>query len=152
MKRYTIVHSKQLIYLSILSETINVLFKFIVKEAKMDFNNQQPNNGQQPDYNNQQSYYSQQGYTPQQGYNPQPGYNMQVEQPMSVGDWMITILLMCIPCVNLVMLFIWAFGSSAPKTKSNYAKATLIWIAIAIVINIVLYFTGFATFYTYLNY
>ena len=122
-------------------------------------NNNQTNYSQQPAYNSAQGYNPQQGYNAGQGYNPQQGYNMQpgynnsqMETPMSVGDWMITLLLAIIPCVNIVMLFIWAFGSDAPKSKSNYAKAVLIWSAIIIVINIVLYFTGFTTIYTYFNY
>lgn len=29
---------------------------------------------------------------------------------MSVKDWMITLLIMFIPLVNIIMLFVWAFG------------------------------------------
>lgn len=50
--------------------------------------------------------------------------------PISVGDWMLTYLLMCIPVVNLVLLCIWAFGGAAPPSKANWAKASLIWLLI----------------------
>jgi heme/copper-type cytochrome/quinol oxidase subunit 2 len=49
---------------------------------------------------------------------------------------MITILLSAIPVVNLVMLFLWAFGSSTNPSKANWAKATLIWMVIGIVLAI----------------
>lgn len=57
-------------------------------------------------------------------------------------DWMITILLLAIPLVNLVMLFVWAFGGGTNPSKANYAKAALLWAAI----GIVLYFIFFAAF------
>ena len=62
----------------------------------------------------------------------------EMEPVMTVGEWALTILLTCIPCVNIIMLLIWAFGSSAPKTKSNWAKAQLIFVAIGIVLSIIL--------------
>ncbi len=61
------------------------------------------------------------------------------EEVSTVGDWFLTMLIMCIPCVGLVMLFVWAFGSSTKKSKSNWAKAQLIWMAIGIVISIIFY-------------
>ena len=61
------------------------------------------------------------------------------EQPMKVGDWLVTILLTAIPLVGIIMLFIWGFGGNAPTTKSNFAKAMLIWYAIGIVLTFVFY-------------
>jgi len=52
------------------------------------------------------------------------------QRPVSVGEWMITFLLMCIPLVNLILLFVWAFGGGTPPSKANWAKAGLLWIAI----------------------
>ena len=60
-----------------------------------------------------------------------------LEAPVSLGEWMLTYLLMAIPCVNLVMLFVWAFGNGAPKSKSNWAKAALIWILIGVVLSVI---------------
>ena len=74
--------------------------------------------------------------------NPQqaPVYGQpEMEPVITIGDWALTILLTCIPCVNIVMLFVWAFGSSTPKTKSNWAKAQLIFVAIGVVLTIILY-------------
>ena len=47
-------------------------------------------------------------------------------------DWLVTLLLASIPVVNLIMLFIWAFGGDTNPNKSNWAKAGLIWMAIVI--------------------
>ena len=65
--------------------------------------------------------------------------NQNLENPNSVGDWVLTIFLTCIPCVGLILLFVWAFGSGTNESKSNWAKAQLIWVAIGIVVTIILY-------------
>ena len=49
---------------------------------------------------------------------------------ISLGQWMIIMLIMLIPLVNIVMLFLWAFDGDTPPSKANWAKAILIWIAI----------------------
>jgi hypothetical protein len=56
-----------------------------------------------------------------------------------VGEWVITILLLAIPIVNLVMLLVWSFGGGANPSKANFAKATLIWMVIGIVLTIIFY-------------
>jgi hypothetical protein len=50
----------------------------------------------------------------------------------SVGDWIITLLIMSIPLVNFIALIIWAASSSSGPIKGNFAKAALIWIVIII--------------------
>ena len=60
------------------------------------------------------------------------------QKPVSVGQWMITLLLMAIPIVNIVMLFVWAFGGNTPLSKANWAKAMLIWMLICIGFGILL--------------
>jgi uncharacterized membrane protein len=61
------------------------------------------------------------------------------QQPMSVKDWLITLLLMSIPLVGFVLLFVYAFGSSENVNKQNWAKAQLIFIAIIIGLMIVFF-------------
>ncbi|NBK94036.1 hypothetical protein D5278_19065 [bacterium 1XD21-13] len=51
---------------------------------------------------------------------------------------MISLLVMFIPCVNIVMMFVWAFSSKEKKSKSNFFKAYLIFFAIAIVFAIIM--------------
>ena len=60
----------------------------------------------------------------------------------SVGQWMLTLLIMFIPLVNIVALLIWAFGSSTHPEKANWAKATLIWFAILIGLSLLMTLLG----------
>ena len=66
----------------------------------------------------------------------QPESNL--EEPMTLGEWLITMLIMLIPCVNIIMAFVWAFSSKEKKSKSYYFKAWLIFMAIVIVLYIIL--------------
>lgn len=61
-----------------------------------------------------------------------------LEEPISMGEWLVTMLLMLIPCVNIVLMFVWAFSSKEKKSKSNYFKAALIFAAIILVLYIIL--------------
>lgn len=45
---------------------------------------------------------------------------------MSLGDWLITFIVLAIPLVNIVMLFVWGFSSTTNPNKSNFCKAYLI--------------------------
>ena len=102
-------------------------------------NNQQTNENQ---YNGQQ--YNQQQYNqPQynQQFNPQyqaPMYQPPIEDttPLSVGQWMLTTLVLALPCVGLIMGFVWGFGDGNVNRK-NYARAFLIWEAIAVGLYII---------------
>jgi len=62
-------------------------------------------------------------------------------QVLTLKDWMITILITAIPLVGFIMLFVWAFGSNENPNKSNWAKATLIWTAIGMVLAFFLWGT-----------
>ena len=55
--------------------------------------------------------------------------------PISVGEWVITIIIIAIPIVGFIMLFVWGFGSHTQSSKANWAKATLIMIGISIVLS-----------------
>ena len=62
-----------------------------------------------------------------------------IKNEVSIGEWMITILITAIPLIGLIMLFVWAFGDTANPSKKNWATATLIWYAIAIVLMIIFF-------------
>ena len=49
---------------------------------------------------------------------------MQREQPMTLKDWIITLVLLFIPIVGLVMLIIWALDKEDPR--NTFSKAYLI--------------------------
>ena len=55
---------------------------------------------------------------------------------VKTGEWILTFLITSIPIVGFIMLFVWAFGSNTNESKSNWAKAALIWFAILIGIYI----------------
>ena len=57
---------------------------------------------------------------------------------MSVKEWLITLLILCVPLVNIIMMFVWGFCSNTKPTKANFCKAYLILTAIAIVLYLVL--------------
>jgi len=59
------------------------------------------------------------------------------EVPMTLGDWMLTLLLLYLPIVNIVMLIIWSVDSKTSTTKKHFAWATLIFMAIGIVLSII---------------
>ncbi len=67
---------------------------------------------------------------------PTYGYNDNQSPTVSLGDWVITILLSFIPLVGFIMLFVWAFSSSTPPSKANWAKATLVFFLVFTVLGL----------------
>src|SRR5690348_11008831 len=61
--------------------------------------------------------------------------------PVSLGDWIITLIVLAIPIVGIVMLFVWGFSGSTHPSKQNYCRAALILIAAAFVLWLVFFFT-----------
>lgn len=57
-------------------------------------------------------------------------------QTMSVKDWVITLIVLALPLINLVMLLVWAFGSSGNINRKNYCLASLLMIAIAMALSL----------------
>ena len=68
----------------------------------------------------------------------QPQYTQQakVEEPVSLKEWLITLLILIIPLVNIIMCFVWAFGDGK-ESKKNFFKAYLIFTAIMLVLSII---------------
>jgi hypothetical protein len=62
-----------------------------------------------------------------------------IRHEVSIGEWVVTILIASLPLIGLIMLFVWAFGDGANPSKKNWAIATLIWFAIAIVLAILFF-------------
>ena len=59
-------------------------------------------------------------------------------KPMSVGNWMLTQFIAALPIAGIIMIFIWAFGSGHHPSKSNWAKACLIWFAIGLGLGLII--------------
>ena len=61
------------------------------------------------------------------------------ERPVSIGNWILTYILMSIPVVNIIMLFVWAFGGGTAKSKANWATAILIMMLIGVGLYVLLF-------------
>ena len=98
--------------------------------------------GQQPAQNPYQPQpqvdYDPQPYGGQPVYPQQPPTQINIQQqpyqttayteePVSIGDWILTFLLSGIPLVGLIMFIVWLASSSTKKSKKNYLIAGLIW-------------------------
>ncbi len=102
------------------------------------------NNSYQQSQPQQTQYQYQQGaYQPVGQYYPGPGTPQpQLEEPVSTGDWVGSMLLIgYVPIVGLVFCIIWAFSKKIKKSKSNFCKAylivTLIGLGISLVISLI---------------
>ena len=49
-------------------------------------------------------------------------------KPLTIGNWIVTQLLLMIPLVGFILLFVWAFSSDTHPSKKTYCQATLILI------------------------
>ncbi len=92
---------------------------------------------------NEQSYANyQQQYQDNYNYNVNtPSYNQsqdgQDTTPLSMGEWLLTLILLAIPCLNIVLYIVWAFGKNGNVNRRNYCRAGLILAAIGYVIAII---------------
>ncbi|MCE1187892.1 MAG: hypothetical protein LWX56_02025 [Ignavibacteria bacterium] len=57
-----------------------------------------------------------------------------VKPPVSVSEWLITFCVACIPVVGVGMLIFWALVKDENPSKSNWAKAMLIFASAATVL------------------
>lgn len=106
------------------------------------------NNGYQPRYNGNPNAGYQSGYigVPNSGYqqnyanNPNSQYSGMDTSPMSMGDWLLTILACMIPCAGTILSLIWAFGKNGNVNRRNFCRAQLIITAVVIVLYVVIFF------------
>lgn len=56
-------------------------------------------------------------------------------QPLTVGQWVLTLFLLSLPIINFIMLFVWAFGGNRDE-RENFAKAALLWMVLGILLMI----------------
>tara|TARA_X000001036_G_scaffold80358_1_gene72063 strand:+ start:312 stop:539 length:228 start_codon:yes stop_codon:yes gene_type:complete len=68
------------------------------------------------------------------------------KKTLSLGDWVLIKFITYIPLVNLIMYCVWAFSSNSDEVKSNFAKASLIWIIIGTVVYFVFIASLFGSF------
>jgi len=66
-------------------------------------------------------------------YSPQQSES----QPLSVRQYIVMFLLLCVPILNIILLLKWSFGASVNPSKRNFARASLILLAVAFVFILV---------------
>ena len=74
---------------------------------------------------------------PAQAAPQKPSAVDKTEEVMTLGDWMLTLLLTYIPIVNIIMLIIWSVDASTNVNKKHFAWASLIFMGIGIVLSII---------------
>ncbi len=64
--------------------------------------------------------------------------------PISLGEWILILLLMSIPCVNIILCIVWGFGKQGNITKRNFCRAQLIFVAIGAALSLIMVFVMMA--------
>jgi amino acid transporter len=60
--------------------------------------------------------------------------NTQDTRVMTTKEWLVTLILLAIPFVNIILFFVWAFSASGNLNRRNYCRAGLILLAVFFVI------------------
>ena len=60
--------------------------------------------------------------------------NLNDNSPMTTKEWLKIILLMFIPIVDIILLFVWSFGSKKNENIRSFSRATLILLLIGILL------------------
>ena len=76
-------------------------------------------------------------------YQYNTNYNPNIEDredttPLTVGEWILVLLVPCIPCAGLILYIYWAFSKKGNLNRKNYCKASLILMLIGVVIYAIL--------------
>lgn len=118
-------------------------FDNVPQESEMPQDTQQ--NSQQDSQQNTEYQYSYGNNQYQSyNYNSNSNQNQNVElqedtSVMSMGDWLITVLALLIPCAGIILYFVWAFGKNGNANRRNYCRAYLIFWAITRVLLIIFF-------------
>lgn len=110
---------------------------------KTDSDNQNKQSSQNQTYTDPNAGYQyNSGYHYYQGdngnYHVDNQFNMD-QSPMTLGDWVLTILAWMIPCVGLVLYLVWAFGKNGNVNRRNFCRAWLIIYVVVFVLSIILF-------------
>ena len=74
------------------------------------------------------------------------------ERPLTMGEWLVTLLILTfVPCVNIIMMFVWGFGNGNVNRK-HFCQAYLVIWAIMTVLMIILYATVFSALMNAMTY
>lgn len=110
------------------------------------YNNGNYNGGNYSNGNYNNNYGGGYGNNSYQLYQPS---QLDLEEPVKMSEWLISLLLMMVPCVNIVMMFVWAFSKTEKKSKSNFFKAELIMVGVVFALYLILLIFAVAVGLTY---
>ncbi|MBQ9624927.1 MAG: zinc ribbon domain-containing protein [Clostridia bacterium] len=65
-------------------------------------------------------------------------YIQEDTEPLSMGSFLVMLLIMCVPIANIIMLCVWAFSSGTNVNRRNFARAYLIITLVVFVLYIIL--------------
>lgn len=89
--------------------------------------------------NYQQQYQDNYNYNVGNHTGYEQGYQESADTaPLSMGEWVLTLLLMSIPCVNIILCCVWAFGKNGNVNRRNFCRAELIFIGIGTAFGIIM--------------
>jgi type VI protein secretion system component VasK len=64
---------------------------------------------------------------------------------MTIWDWVVTIFVLSIPLLNIIMVIVWLVNKDTNKSKKNYIIASIIFMAIGVVVWLILASTVLAS-------
>lgn len=59
------------------------------------------------------------------------------DQPMTTGQWFLTLIILAIPILNVIMFIVWALGSGN-RSRVTYCRASILIGLIGIIIYVIL--------------
>lgn len=70
-------------------------------------------------------------------YEPAPTPPPASSSVLGLGEFTLMEFIARIPLVNIILFFIWGFGSDTNENKRNWARSRLIWVGIGFVLSII---------------
>lgn len=55
--------------------------------------------------------------------------------PMTVGNWLLTFVILALPFIGFIMQLVWAFSEETHPSKKTFCQASLILLLIAMVLG-----------------
>ena len=71
--------------------------------------------------------------------------------PVSIADWLITLLVLFIPVINVLMLIVWSFRRSTHRSKANFSKAVLLLLVIFVFLLVLVLALFGVTFFDFMS-
>ena len=59
------------------------------------------------------------------------------KRPLTVSEWWVTLLGLCVPFLNLILCLVWALRSSGNIHRRKFCRATLLLIPVVVVMALV---------------